>query len=248
VSIVFFKRFLLSLLCLALGLMARSPLSAQTTSALPDPPRVVPTDHLWAGSTDAVTVARDRFPYIIAFRPNAAVARTGLKEFTVAELAQLAFSKHAGLLVFGETVNGLVPITPYSLGTVWAIIHDKSQLRDTTTDVSVVLGDIMLIGTPSIETLPREVRDAAADYMRTTDHVEDPKIAMIVRKAADGTVKPGYIVAPNLPRSGFDSDEAWNAELKRIEWFLPPTVIAIRPPREPLFDTWFRNVKVLDAK
>jgi hypothetical protein len=238
-------------LLLAIALFA--PAAAQTpTMAPPAPLTLVPTEHVWA-STE-VASGRDGFPYLYAFHITGDKAGAGRTEYTIADLARVAVSKHVGIMVFGEgsgmaNANGLVPIRTYSLGKVMAVLHPEWPPADPTIDISLHPGDHIQRANAADAILPVELRDAIAEFMQKTDHVAVPKIATMIVQTADGKRKPGILVSPNLARDGFATEADWGTALGRIEWFLPPTVIAIRPPAEPSrFATLFAPVEPLVAK
>jgi len=161
------------------------------------------------------------------------------------ELAQVALAKHAGVAVYARSTNE-PPAFVFSLGAVTAIATDTWQPYDTTTPIGLVPGDQLFVGTPSVDVLPAELRHAIADYMRTNDHVQTPKIALVAVKNASGEFRPPWEMAPNLRRSDFPTESAWIEEGHRVEWFIPPRYVAIRPPlTDARFDAWFNAVQPL---
>ncbi|HEY0381526.1 MAG TPA: hypothetical protein VGC72_04955 [Candidatus Elarobacter sp.] len=195
-------------------------------------------------SDGIVAMGPDRFPYIAAFPPRVAATIPGLREFQPRDLAQLALAKHAGIAVYMRAVKDH-PLYAFSLGAVTAIATDTWQPRDFKKPVGLEPGDHLLFGTPSQDALPAELRRAIADYMRTNDHVDAPKIALLVIKKASGAYQPPpWIMAANLRRSDFPTESAWDAELERMRWFIPPRYDVVRPPpTDAGFAVWFDIVQ-----
>ena len=183
----------------------------------------------------------DGFPYIGAFPAKIVGDRfPALREFKPRELAQLALAKHAGIAVYVQLQKDH-PLYAFSLGAVSAITTNTWQPYETAKPSPLQPEDHLMVGTPSQNSLPPELRRAIAEYMRTNDHVAVPKIATIVIKRASGEYQqPPWQMAANLRRSDFPTEAAWDAELRRVNWFIPPPYNPIRPPpTDTAFAVWF---------
>jgi hypothetical protein len=229
------------------GAWAPVPAAPPDAQAVPAPPSRDEIPRRLAGeqfsSDGAVSLGPDRFPYVSAFRAGSETANTDAKRYAMPELAQLALSRHAGIAVY-ERSKTERPLWVFSLGAVAALAKGEWQPYDRTTSIAVGAGESLVTGTPSLDALPAELRRAIAEYMRTTDGVATPKVALIGVKDAASSYERRTFMAPNLPRSAFPSDELWAEALHRIEWFIPPQFIAVRPPPAPdRFDAWFRVVQ-----
>ncbi|MGD0051531.1 MAG: hypothetical protein ABSD03_06885 [Vulcanimicrobiaceae bacterium] len=195
-------------------------------------------------SDGSVFVGPDRFPYVAGIQTPSADDPSATR-LTMVQLAQLALAKHAGIAIY-EHARTESSVWVFSLGSVALLAQGKWQNYDPNPAPTPGPGDHVLTGTPSLEILPPELRLAVAEYMRTNDHVESPKIVLIIIRQESGQVRQPFMMAPNLPSTMFPTQASWYEELHRIEWFIPPTVDAVRPPVSPeAFEFWFRVVKPL---
>jgi hypothetical protein len=195
-------------------------------------------------SDGMVASGPDGFPYVAAFPAQVAAAIPGLEEYQPRDLAQRALAKHAGIAVYVRALKDR-PLYVFSLGAVAAIATGTWQPYDVSTPIGLQPGEHLMVGTPSQDALPVELRRAIADYMRANQHVGAPKIALIAVKTASGQYRPPpWSMAANLRRSDFPTQSAWETELHRLEWFIPPRYIMVRPPlTDAGFAVWFDVVQ-----
>jgi hypothetical protein len=236
-------RLLAVFAALTFGIVA--PLAAVAQPAAPASPTVDLPTELIAQSlyTDAkIRMGPDGFPYIMAVRkPDAIVAG---KSYTMPNLAKLAMRDHSGIAVFEHATNEPKPVWVFSLGaavllaqSTWIPAAGKGAL---TTDPT----DRINIGTPSTTYLPGDVRKALHAFLSYDAHVATPKIAMIVVLTAAGKPKLPYAMSANIPPSAYPSQQQWQNELRKIQWFIPPNIDFVQPPTDPkTFAAWFKPVE-----
>jgi hypothetical protein len=210
----------------ALLIASTFPANAQLASEREDIPRRLQTELVW--STAQAAIGPDRFRYLFAYRARPATA-LDMAQFPMKELARTALAQHAGIAVF-ETLNAAKAYWVFPLGVVSTMAVGAWQQTDRTSDIGVQPGEELLIGTPSIEALPRQLRDAIAEYMSVTDHVAVPKIATIVAVGNKRPRSAAFMMVANLSRWNFASEATWMEEAHRIDWFLPPPYIGVRLP------------------
>jgi hypothetical protein len=220
--------FALVAICCALVTTPAPPAHAQLASEREDIPRRLQTERVW--STAQVAIGPDRFRYLVAYRSRPATA-VNVAQFPMKELARTALAQHAGIAVY-ESSDTAKAYWVFPLGVVSTIATGAWQRTDGTSDINFRRGEELLIGTPSFETIPRQLRDALAEYMRINDHVAVPKIATIIALGNKRPRSAAFMMMPNLSRSDFASRAAWIEEGHRIDWFLPPPYIGVRPTND----------------
>jgi hypothetical protein len=195
-------------------------------------------------ATADTTRGPDRYPYVYAYRARPGTAVPGAREYPMRELAAIALERAAGIAVYESAPPAGKPLWVFSGGAVADVARGRWH-----PDTNAAMPDTSAhfrTGTPSPELLPPPLRRAIAEHMRTVEHVETPKIVMMVVDDASGTPDGRYYAAANLRRSAYPTQEAWVEALHRIEWFIPPSLVFFRPPmNEPGFDKLFSGVEPL---
>jgi hypothetical protein len=214
---------------------------AEAPAAQPIPVRLM-TETVFATADTAR--GPDLYPYVYAYRARPGAAVPGAREYPMRELAKIALDRAAGIAVYESAPPAGKPLWVFSGGAVADVARGRWN-----PDTSAAMPDPSAhfrTGTPSPELLPPPLRRAIAEHMRTVDHVETPKIVLMVVQDASGTPDGRYYVAANLRRSAYPTQEAWVEALHRIEWFIPPSLVFFRPPmNEPGFEKLFSGVEPL---
>ena len=196
-------------------------------------------------STGKVSVGPDAFPYLIAFQSSIATI-PGAKAYAMSDLAKLALSDTAGIVVYDAATTEPQPVAVFSLGSVIALANNRWQPIPTDAPTPGP-GDRVTLGTPSFAALPVNVRRALASFMRT-QHVATPKVALIAVLDSKGKPKLPFLMSANIPESAFKTDTAWFKALVGVEWYVPPAFSMIHPPSDKAtFDAWFKGVEPLEV-
>jgi hypothetical protein len=218
---------------------AAAPVEAPT--AQPLPVRLM-TETVFA-TADTIR-GPDRYPYIYAYRARPGTPAPAAQNYPMRELAKIALERAVGIAVYESAPPAGKPLWVFSGGAVADVARGRWH-----PDTSAAMPDTSAhfrTGTPSPDVLPPPLRRAIAEHMRTVDHVETPKIVVMVVQDASGTPDGRYYVAANLRRSAYPTQEAWVDALHRIEWFIPPSLVFFRPPmNEPGFENLFSGVEPL---
>ncbi|HTD34232.1 MAG TPA: hypothetical protein VK665_11260 [Candidatus Elarobacter sp.] len=214
---------------------------ADAPAAEPVPVRLM-SETVFA-TTDA-TRGPDQYMYLYAYRTRPGAAVAGARPFAMRELAMLALERAVGIAIYESAPPAGKPVWVFSGGAVADVARGRWH-PDTISAMPDKRAHLR-IGTPSPEVLPPPLRRAIAEHMRIVDHVETPKIAMMIADDASGTPDGRYYVAVNLRRSAYATQDAWTDALHRIEWFIPPSLVFFRPPmNEPGFEQLFSGVEPL---
>ena len=218
------------------------PLAGRAQSPAPDLPHQLIAQSFHSDAK--IRIGPDGFPYIMALRtPDAIVAG---KSFTMPELAKLAMHDHSGIAIFEHVTSEPHPIWVFSLGAAVLLAHGAWVPAAGKGALSTDPTDRLSIGTPSTDYLPLDVRRALHAFISYDAHVPTPKIAMIVVQTAAGTPRLPYAMTANIPASAYASQQQWQNELHKIEWFIPPNVDFVQPPRDAkTFAQWFSTVDAI---
>jgi hypothetical protein len=210
--------------------------ASPSSDARADIPRRLLTESLYrAGSARGP----DGYPYVYAYRVKESDADRTVAT-PVRDLAKSALDSAFGLAVF-EKHSDTKPLWVFSAGAVADVARGRWN-----PDTGGALpnmnapGTRIMFGTPSLEMIPVPLRRAIAAHMRTVENVDEPKIVLIMVKGPSGDYDDRRYVAPNIRRSAYASETAWLNALHRVEWYLPPSLISIRPPPgDTGFDRYF---------
>jgi hypothetical protein len=196
-------------------------------------------------STGEVRAGQDRFPYVYAYRSQPSGVDAAAHAYPMRELARAALEKAAGIVVYEQSSSETKPVWVFWGGAV-ADLADGRWNPDTKQEMPKLDGAQVTIGTPSLQTIPAPLRRAIAEHMRTDYRIATPKIAMIVMRDASGKYDGRYYVTPNVRRSEYETTLAWREVLHRIEWWIPPSLVAFLPPTsDEKFDPLFAVVRPL---
>jgi hypothetical protein len=188
----------------------------------------------------------DSFPYLIAYRaPDADVP--GGQTYSMSALAKVALANHCGIAIYERATTEAKAVWIFSLGEAILLARNTWQAPDPKPAPTLGPGGKVEIGTPSLDAIPMDVRRTIGAFLRF-DHVPTPKIALVIMEDASGKRLTPYMLIPDLPPSLYPTTSAWQAELHRIQWLLPPTFDVMQPPtNQDMYDYIFNRVTAIDA-
>jgi len=86
-------------------------------------------------------------------------------------------------------------------------------------------------GQPSEEYLPAATREVLKDFLQSQG-IAEPKVALMLREHAEG---PTTELVFNIHAEEFESEQHFEALMKRVQWFLPRHYVLTVLPKEPEF-------------
>jgi hypothetical protein len=227
--------------CVLLGAFLSPQARGQTNSGLP----ATLIDAILRSNVKIV-VGPDQYPYLLAFR-GADASVPDAKVYLMAALAKVALADHCGIAIYERSPAEPKPLWVFTLGDVVLLAQGRWRPVDPNPAPTPGPGGKLTFGTPSLELLPLEVRRSLAAFMHY-DHIATPKIAMVIAQTSTGAYRTPYMVIPNVPEQMYPTEDAWKAELHRIQWFIPPSLDIMQPPiNQKGFDLLFGGIEPLDV-
>ncbi len=182
----------------------------------------------------AVVTGRDGFPYLRLNLPPAG----RFKPAAVANLAGLCLERATGILLFSDPNDppDAAQFT-FPVGMLDSLMRFDTWLGDPLdhqdkadgADAGALeqgwgrvesLRDTrrVMLGSPSVQYLPTYSARALLNHMRLAWQLADPRVRLLV----DPALRPARNLVVGCKRAELPGDADWDAQCRRLLWFLPP--------------------------